>query len=187
MVIKVQRLTPSLKQDYLDFFDHDAFVDNPHWQSCYCHFNHAPHDEKDWKERNADENRAAISDRIARGLMSGYLAYADGKPVGWCNASARSTITTLDGSPLITSAEKTGCIVCFIIAKPFRRLGIARLLLDAACEGFRQDRFEVIEAYPREVEGNDAENHHGRLSMFLDAGFERIDARYGFALVRKKI
>jgi GNAT superfamily N-acetyltransferase len=185
--IQIKQLTPELGPDYLSFFDHDAFVDNPRWQSCYCHFNHAPHEEKKWGERTGEENRAAVSDRISRGQMSGYLAYVDAKTVGWCNASPRSWMTTLEGVPFAGAPEKTGCVICFVIAKPHRGRGLARRLLEAACEGFRQQGFDYAEGYPLEVAGTDAANHHGTLSMFLKAGFERVDSLYGFVLVRKKL
>jgi hypothetical protein len=32
----VKELTPSLRDDFLLFFDHVAFVDNPDWSDCYC-------------------------------------------------------------------------------------------------------------------------------------------------------
>jgi GNAT superfamily N-acetyltransferase len=184
---EIRALSPGLLNDYLAFFDHDAFSDNPRWASCYCHFNHALHEEKPWKDRGAGENRSAVSGRIAGGGMRGYLAYVDGKPVGWCNACPRSWITTLEGVPLAGPPEKTGCIICFVIARPFRGQGLATRLLEAACEGFRREGFEYAEGLPPEAAGDDAANHHGTLSMFLKAGFERVDARYGVVLVRRKL
>src|SRR2546427_10585921 len=32
----VKELTPSLKDDFLSFFDSVAFADNPDWSDCYC-------------------------------------------------------------------------------------------------------------------------------------------------------
>jgi len=34
LVVKDQ--TPSLRDDFLLFFDHVAFADNPDWSDCYC-------------------------------------------------------------------------------------------------------------------------------------------------------
>jgi hypothetical protein len=32
----VKELTPSLRDDFLLFFDTVAFADNPDWSDCYC-------------------------------------------------------------------------------------------------------------------------------------------------------
>ena len=34
--IVVKELTPSLRDDFLMFFDSVAFADNPDWSDCYC-------------------------------------------------------------------------------------------------------------------------------------------------------
>src|SRR5262249_42482138 len=96
MIIK--ELSPSLRDDYLRFFDRDAFADNPKWASCYCYFAHAPHSTENWGDRTADQNRAGVCELIASGVMTGYLAYVDDKPVGWCNANLKSRYTILDHS-----------------------------------------------------------------------------------------
>ncbi len=57
--------------------------------------------------------------------------------------------------------ERVGAIVCFVVAQPHRRQGIARRLLDAACEGFRRQGLAVAEAYPRKGSTSDAVNYKG--------------------------
>ena len=34
--VVVKELSPSLRDDFLLFFDHVAFADNPDWSDCYC-------------------------------------------------------------------------------------------------------------------------------------------------------
>jgi len=51
--VRIQEFSPALLDDYLRFFDNDAFVDNPRGASCYCFFNHAPHESEDWDQRDA--------------------------------------------------------------------------------------------------------------------------------------
>jgi len=36
----VKELTPSLRDDFLVFFDTVAFADNPDWSDCYCSLYH---------------------------------------------------------------------------------------------------------------------------------------------------
>ena len=90
----IRELAPELVNDYVTFFDHDAFGDNPSWAACYCYFNQAPHQFRNWDERTAAENRQAVSHLIGAGEMQGYLAYVEGKVIGWCNAGAREQMTT---------------------------------------------------------------------------------------------
>ena len=180
----IQELTPELLDDYLLFFDQIAFVDNPKWASCYCYFPHAPHDVEKWPRRTGEQNRAAVVESICDGRMHGYLAYQDDKPVAWCNAGPRTRVTILDPD---ADAEKIGSIVCFIVAKPHRGKGLARRLLDAACEGFRRQGVEIVEAYPRPDAHDDATSHFGPLKMFLAAGFEPFKENNGSVIVRKTL
>ncbi|MBI3537927.1 MAG: GNAT family N-acetyltransferase [Chloroflexi bacterium] len=182
--IIIRELTPDLMNDYLNYFDHVAFADNPQWASCYCFFNHAPHDKEDWGKRTAQQNRAAVTERIAARKMRGYLAYSGGKVVGWCNAAPRAWMTTLKDQK---DAEKIGAIVCFVIAKSLRGTGIATRLLNAACDGFKQNGFEIAEGYPRANAETDASNYHGPLAMYLAAWFEKIRDEDGVMTVSKKL
>lgn len=180
----IRELSPDLLQDYLNFFDHDAFADNPRWASCYCYFPHAPHALGNWDVNATQQNRAAVSARIRAGQMRGYLAYVDGKVVGWCNAAPRSEMTILDDEP---QQEKIGSIVCFVIAKPFRGKRVATRLLQAACDGFRDQGLRVAEAYPRAQAESEASNPRGPLAMYLAAGFERVRESDGSVIVRKAL
>lgn len=180
----IRELSPDLLEDYLDFFDHAAFADNPEWAACYCYFPHAPHSTQKWNEQAAEHNRAAVSERIRAGRMRGYLAYADGRPVGWCNAAPRAEITILDDEP---QAGAIGSIVCFVIAKPYRGQRIATRLLQAACDGFRRSGFKFAEAYPRAHANGQASNHYGPLAMYLAADFQRVREKDGTVIVRKAL
>jgi hypothetical protein len=112
---EIRPLGPTRQADYLELFEQRAFTDNPGWASCYCHFPHADHRTVEWSKRSTAENRAAVCERIADGRMSGWLAYVDGQPIGWCNAVPRSAVAGLfeEREPL---AERIGAIVCFVVA-----------------------------------------------------------------------
>lgn len=184
--IVVRELTPQLRDDFLAFFDHDAFQDNPRWASCYCFFPHAPHDREQWNARSAEQNRAATAEAIGSGGMRGWIAYLDGKPVGWCNANDRVRYTMLD-DPGTGEPGHVGAIACFVVAKPHRGSGVARALLDAACEGFRRRGVKFVEAYPRPDAATEAENHTGPLAMYLAASFEARGEVDGSTIVRKEL
>jgi GNAT superfamily N-acetyltransferase len=184
-VITIRELSGSLLPDFLAFFDRDAFADNPQWASCYCHFSHAPHDVKRWEERSSEENRAAVCRLIEARYMRGYLAYVDERPVGWCNAGPRTHMTTLGEADQL--ADRTGSIVCFVVAKPYRRRGVARRLLEAACAGFARQGFELAEGYPRIEAQSEAAHYHGPLSLYLSLGFSKVRAEKGVVVVQKRL
>lgn len=169
--VTIRALTPELLEDYLAFFDHDAFADNPKWGFCYCRLHHFPHAQRNWCETTAAENREAVASLIREGTLQGYLAYCGDKPVGWCNAGPRIGMTTTPDYDE-PEAEVTGSIMCFVIAKEHRRQGIARQLLETACAGFKAQGFTIAEAYVLKGAEGDAMNYPGPLAMYLAAGFE---------------
>ena len=128
------------------------------------------HGKVTWNQRTAQENRAAACDRICSGRMQGYLAYRDGKPVGWCNAAPRTMMDAFADEPE-PDAERIGQIGCFVVARAHRRSGVAAALLDAACAGLKAQGFAIAEASPVPDATSDAQNHYGPLAMYLAAGF----------------
>ena len=180
----VRELSPELLDDYLRFFDKDAFADNPKWASCYCYFPHAPHETENWHDRTLEQNRTAVSRLIERGEMHGYLAFQDGKAVAWCNAAPRLRVTIVDEE---ADAARVGSINCFVVAKAHRGQGVATRLLSAACAGFKQQGFEFAEAYPRKDAQDEASQHFGPLQMFLAAGFQPFRETDTNLVLRKKL
>ena len=171
--IDIRPLTPQRLADFLDFFEPRAFADNPKWLSCYCHFPHADHANIVWNDRSAAQNRAATCERITGETMTGWLAASIGQAIGWCNAGPRRFIEGLfhEPEPL---ADRIGAIACFVIAPAFRGQGLARALLNAACDGLRESGFAWAEAYPLHDAANAAQHHRGPLSMYTAAGFELV-------------
>ncbi len=187
--VTIKVLTPALLEDYLKFFDEYAFADNPQWFGCYCMYFHFNGSNEEWDARPPLENRDAVSELIRRGKFQGLLAYVDGKPVGWCHAAPRMEMSRLGTIPelRIEDAERVGSIVCFIIAHPFRRRGIARLLLDAACDLLSSLGLSIAEAYPVKEAKTDAENYRGPLTLYLSAGFKPFRELKDTIIVRKTL
>ncbi len=190
MNITVKPLSPALLEDYLIFFDNDAFADNPHWAACYCRCHHFDHKKCDFDSTKAEENRTAVIDLIKNGTLRGYLAYDGDKPIGWVNANHRNNFTAIPYEK-IDNTENIGSLMCFIISKDYRRKGIAKMLLNAACDGFKRQGLNFAEGYPvLDVEGDD-KNYHGPLSFYLSTGFiehykeKRDDVN--IIIVRKKL
>ncbi len=186
---EVRPLNEGTLGDCLEFFDHIGFADNPAWADCYCVFPQYAGD--DWERRTWEENRATRVDLVRNGEQHGYMAYVDGRPAGWCNAGPRRIYPWVTQEPEFAcdDADSVGSILCFVVAPSYRRQGIGRMLLDAACEGFRERGLAVAEGYPAASTLSAARAYHGPIEMYLDAGFERVrEAAEGrHVIVRKAL
>ncbi len=172
--VEVRELTPELLDDYLRFFDKDAFTDFPDWSGCYCGFYDTPGDNWDSSAKAGPAHRAARAERIRSGRAHGLLAIVDGRVVGWC--------------------KPVGSIMCFLVAPGYRGKGVGKALLNAACDKFRRDKLQVAEGYPTTNPVKRAwetpwaeENYKGSLNMYLKAGFQVLRQLERFAIVRKQL
>jgi GNAT superfamily N-acetyltransferase len=184
---EIKPLTPELLPDFLAYFEGAAFADNPRWRSCYCQFLYVDHNQVKWAERTGDENRAAACERICSHRMQGYLAYRDGKVVGWCNAAPRTMLDAFADEP-DPDTQRLGQVTCFVVAPAHRRTGVAKALLQAACAGLKSQGLAIVEASPKPETTGDAENHYGPLSLYLAAGFSiHRKGEHGCVYVRKQL
>lgn len=185
--ITVHRVDEDRIDDWLGFFDHDAFAGNPDWASCYClepHVGAVPEQaERPWRE-----TRTKMVELLKAGKSFGYLAYVDGKAAGWVNASLRSeydlysNIDSEGPDPLTVIG-----VSCFVIAPPYRRHGIASALLDRVIADAASRGAAWIEAYPHnDPRDDDAGRFRGPRSMYDARGFESIIARDRDTLVRRR-
>lgn len=172
MPLVIRPLTPQLRDAFFQYFDHDAFADNPRWKGCYCAFPHHDHSRPGWSTDAVAENRARAGALVCGGKMQGHMAFDGNKVAAWCQAAPRPSLLALNDLPDPTSdAAQVGAIICFVVAKPYRGQGIARTLLAAACDGFRARGFKFAEAFPRKDAKTEAANHFGPLSMYRAFGF----------------
>jgi len=157
-------------QDFITFFDNRAFIDNPDWAGCYCVFNQFAGGEAEWMATTAEQNRASALRMIAHGTMKGYLAYTDGKVVGWCNANDKRAYPHFaavgdDGD------SRVYAVTCYVIDPLCRRQGIARALLRRAVADAADDGYDYFEAYPIESGETQAAHYHGHPALYESEGF----------------
>lgn len=183
--VTIRPLTPALRETYLAYFDTEAFTDNPDWAGCYCYFPHADHASGRWGVRSNEDNRNAAASLIAHETMRGYLAFVDEQPVGWCNANTRDRFTIFDSDD--RDPASIGVIACFVVAESHRGKGVARALLAAAIDGFRDQGLSIVEAYPLPEAVSAKSNHFGPLAMYLAAGFEIAGKEDQNLIVRKTL
>lgn len=194
---RVASLSPSRRQDYLDFFDHEggrAFADNPAWAGCYCHFFHAA-PALDWSSLDAHANRTAIGARIEVGEMEGFLAHDDaGRVVGWLNAQPRHKLPhcfarlEVPPTPISVPAHEAAIVVCFVIDPALRRRDMARALLTHALASFAERGIRVVDAFPAESpEASAAAHFRGPLALYEQLGFSRIAVHGDTVAMRKML
>ena len=188
--IEVRDVTPERVGDHQLFFDRDAFRDFPAWQSCYCMETHRTDKDEEWAARTAGDNRRDMSAMLADGRVKGLLAYAGGRPVGWCNYGETTHLSGvmhrygLD----VSDHDGVGSVACFVIASPYRGHGVATRLLEAAMDRLRRRGLRAVEAYPSRAAGDSAHsNYRGPLGMFLRAGFEPYRETDRYLVVRKEL
>lgn len=187
--VEIHRVTDDRIDDWLYFFDHEAFVGKPEWATCYCL---EPH-EKSAKDGDPEppfgtwrERRERMAKLLRSGQSYGYLAYVDGKAAAWVNSSLRKDYSLFrreDGE----DGDTIG-VSCFIVAPPYRRHGLSTALLDRVIADAPERGAKWIEAYPFNGESeDDAGNFRGRRSMYDSRGFVEVDVRGRDSVVRRAV
>ncbi|MEP7330354.1 MAG: GNAT family N-acetyltransferase [Betaproteobacteria bacterium] len=196
--LRIERLTPERRADYLAFFDHErgpAFADNPEWAKCYCHYYQVPV-ALTWRDFDGVANRMAMDARIAAGEMEGYMAYDGDEVVGWMNAQPytklRHACTRLRIAPtkLPVPAHNAAAIVCFVIPPQRRRQGVATSLLAGGLANLTARGIALVDAFPWNTAADAtsaADHYHGTMSMFVHAGFESVVRHDDLTVVRKML
>ena len=169
MAIEIRRLSASLLEDYLFFFDtyEDCYC------VCYCSDNHMG---KDFSRQETRRSHAA--QYVSSGMIKGYLAYSDNQVVGWCNANRKADCQECEGWKVMLSAVSTAkanenvlSVFCYTIAPDFRRKGIAARFLEQICNDAVEDGFDCIEAYPNKKFVDTFSDHMGPVDLYLKHGF----------------
>ena len=132
---------------------------------------------------HAEENKAAMRAIVESGRVPGILAYKGGQAVGWCSVAPRSEFPGLDRSPILKRIddEPVWSITCFVIAKEWRRGGVASALAQEAINYASQNGAQIIEAYPLTNEDGKyrmvGESFMGFVSTFQRLGFRQVSNR----------
>ncbi len=144
---------------------------------CWCMFWRLTRSE--FEQRQGQENRQAFKKVVDSGEAPGLLAYANNEPIGWCAMAPRETYPRLDRSRVLKRVddEPVWSLVCFFVAKPYRRRGVTVELLKAAVKYAQQRGAKIIEGYPvepRQGRMPDVFVYTGLSSAFRQAGFVEV-------------
>jgi len=137
---------------------------------------------KEYEAHKGEGNRQMMQGRVESGEVTGIIAYVDGQPAGWCSLAPREQFPRLLTSRVFKALDDqpVWAIVCFFIAKAFRRRQLSTKLLQAAVEYARQNDAQIIEACPVEPQSGDMPEVFawtGIASTFHKAGFIEVARR----------
>jgi len=189
MNIEIKSLNPELIDDFLYYFDEVGFSNNPDWSRCYCYFHHFPGPIKEWLIRTKEENRADSKKSVLSGVINGFLAYEDGKPIGWINTDLKENYFRVPFEKEIKPSKegKMASIVCILIAPSHRRKGLAKQLLKNVLVKLKEKGVKWVEAYPRIGDLSDAHHYYGPLSLYQSEGFLIVKKLKTMVVVQKEL
>jgi GNAT superfamily N-acetyltransferase len=136
---------------------------------------------REFEETTGDEKRGMLQ-AIVDDRAPGLLAYEDGVPVGWVSLGPREEFGRIQRSRVTKPLDDVPVwsIVCFVIERRHRGIGVGTALLEAAVEYARDNGAIAVEGYPVEPRRDrmpDIYAWMGLASMFEAAGFSEIARR----------
>jgi len=195
--ILIKPLTPELMTDYFDFFENRAFTDNSPYR-CYCQvYQMSKAEAKAVYENAKEEELGPISRKIAEkqienGILRGYLAYAYGMVVGWCNANDRGNYPAEPSFDVPFHAPKEKCekaVVCFEIAPEYRGQGIATALLNRVIDDAKAEGYHAVVSFPIARNERFEWDFQGPIRLYEKAGFKKVSEpdHNGCVIMRKEL
>lgn len=187
MNITIKPLTPELSADYFDFFENRAFTDGSPYR-CYCQVFQMSKEQQQAAYDNiiamelspGTASREEAGRQIANGVLRGYLAYADGKSIGWCNANDRANYPAephCDDAPFHAPAERREkAVVCFEVAPEYRGKGVATALLSRVISDAKAEGYLAVVGFPVERSERYEWDCRGPMRLYENAGFLKTPA-----------
>jgi len=132
--------------------------------------------------QRGEGNQKALKKIVDDGIVPGLIACVDGVPAGWVSVAPRAELTRLARSRVTKAVDEQSAwsVVCFYVAKPYRKQDLSTTLLKAAVDYARQQGANIVEGYPVDTaEGavSDAGAYHGTMSAFEKVGFTEVARR----------
>jgi GNAT superfamily N-acetyltransferase len=170
--LEFQPVTPNRWQDL-----EVLFGKNGAYSGCWCMW---------WRETRSQfgkqagqGNKEALNAIVDSGEVPGLLAYTNGQPIAWCSVAPREAFPSLERSLTLKRVDDqpVWSIVCFFVARPFRRQGLMVKLVRAAIAYAKEQDAKIVEGYPIEPKQSNlsgSSGFTGLLSAFQDAGFVEV-------------
>ena len=168
-------VTPGRWQDFESLFGEKGACGG-----CWCMWWRLSSSE--FTKQKGDKNREAIKKIIHSGQVPGILAYHKERAVAWCSFGPREHFPRLENSRILRriDAQNVWSIVCFFIAKDYRKKGLSEKLLRAVIQHASQKGAKIIEGYPvepKKAKTADVFVYTGLASTFRKVGFKEVARR----------
>jgi GNAT superfamily N-acetyltransferase len=170
--LEIHPLTPERWQDLESLFGPRGAC-----AGCWCMYWRLTHAE--FSNMAGEGNRSALHQIVDSREVPGLLAYAEGKPVGWISVEPRQAFPVLGRSRILKPVDEQSVwsIVCFFVAKPYRRKGLTVNLLSEAVRYAAEHGAKIVEGYPIDPQTGqypDAFAYIGTVSTFRQAEFKEV-------------
>ena len=186
MNIHIEPLTRERAEDFLRFFDHDAFSDHEEWAGCYCLESHLTPAE-DAACNKSEKRRSTAKKLIREGTMQGYLLYDGDAVVGWCNAGDKRKFLPVYEDPAYhTGNDRIKVVYCMDIAPAYRGKGLATLALERVLADAENESYAWVEGYPLTIP-NDPYPYKGPPRLYEKFGFTVYRKTEEFYILRKAL
>lgn len=173
--IECRPLTPERWNDFETLFGPRGAIGG-----CWCMWWHQTRSE--FEKQKGEPNRQAMHALVISGETPGIIAYQFENPIAWCSVSPRESYPSLSRSRVLKPVDDqpVWSIVCFFVAKGYRRMGISFNLIRAAVDYASKQGARIVEAYPIEPKSGqspDIYSFTGIASTFRKAGFTEVVRR----------
>lgn len=140
---------------------------------CWCMSWRLPRSQ--FNTQKGEGNKRALRSIVDSGETPGILAFDGNQPIAWCAVGPRESYPALERSRVLKRIDEkpVWSVVCFFVAKSYRKKGVSVPLLNAAVDHAKEQGAKIIEGYPVECEKPlpAAFVWTGLPSTFLKAGF----------------
>ena len=132
-----------------------------------------------FEKQKGQPNKRALKRIVAAGQVPGLLGYAGAEPIAWCALAPREIYPVLECSRILRRVDErpVWSVVCFFVARPFRRKGVTVELLRAAVRYATKRGARIVEGYPVEPRKGSIPGAFawtGVASAFRQAGFVEV-------------
>ena len=191
MNITFTRLTPELVDDFLDFFDHDAFPEGDEWANCYCLEGHLKGENEITDPALRREHAKRL---VLEGKLTGYLLRDSdnigSRVIGWVKAgNKRDFVDPYDMRGLFSGRRRYGevkVLYCIDLVPEYQGKGIAKQAVEQVICDAKTEGYKYVEVYPA-ADRSEKRNYRGHAGMYESLGFEVARDKGWYLVMRKRI
>jgi len=136
----------------------------------------------EYKAGSGEGHRRRLQNLVRRGPPPGLLGYVGDEAASWCALAPREDYPRLEHSRTLARVDDrpVWSVVCFFVARSFRRQGLTVAMLQYAVRYARAQGAKTLEGYPVDPKSGktaDAFAWWGVADAFVAAGFREVARR----------